>query len=166
MNPTDKPKNTIKRALLCTLNNEERRNYGIKLATTLDDIEAVETDKKRTNDHFKDRIAGLSAAADELKRKVSTGQEWRDVECEIRYCQPDPEHRQVIRMDTQEIVATELMTDADKQLKLSLVDDLDEDEDEAPDADADGDAETDFEREVEFAGADADTANAGGEEEE
>lgn len=112
----------IKRSLICTLTDEERRNYGIKLATTLEDIENVEAEKKRSADHFKDRVGGLQATADDLRRKVSTGQEWRDVECVVKFCEPDKAHKQIVRTDTGEVVSTEIMTESDKQLKLPIAD--------------------------------------------
>lgn len=134
---TPEKKNTIKRSLLCTLTDEERRNYGIKLATTLDDIEAVEAEKKRTVDHYKDRIAGLTAAASDISRKVSTGQEWRDVECRIDYGVPDKLHKQVVRLDTLEVVATEVMTEADKQLRLPIEENTDDAGEGESDAESD-----------------------------
>jgi ribosome modulation factor len=119
---TQTPPPPIKRSLICTLTDEERRNYGIKLATTLEDIENVEAEKKRSADHFKDRVGGLQATADDLRRKVSTGQEWRDVECVVKFCEPDKAHKQIVRTDTGEVVSTEIMTESDKQLKLPIAD--------------------------------------------
>jgi hypothetical protein len=125
---------TIKKSLLCSLSDDERRTYGIKLATTLEDIETVEADKKRQTDHFKDRIAGLQANADQLRHKVSTGQEWRDIECTVIFGQPTPDRKQIIRPDTGEVVETTWMTESEKQRELPLVIEGD-DEDTAGDDD-------------------------------
>jgi len=113
---------TIKQTLMCDLTDKERREYGISLATTLGDMGEIETQKKREMDHFKDRIAGLQAKADELSRKVRDGKEWRDVECQILLGSPDREHKQTIRLDTGETIRTERMTEADLQLVMPLDD--------------------------------------------
>ncbi|MCW1921296.1 hypothetical protein OKA05_01955 [Luteolibacter arcticus] len=110
----------LKKSLICALTDDERRRYGIDLATTLEDMEAVEAEKKKNADHFKDRIAGLQAAADTLRLKVSSGQEWREVECTVVFGQPTPDRKQTIRNDTGEVVATEWMSEFDKQGMLPL----------------------------------------------
>jgi len=115
---------TIKSTLMCDLTDKERREYGISLATTLGDMGEIETQKKREMDHFKDRIAGLQAKADELSRKVRDGKEWRDVDCNVILGAPDKEHKQTIRLDTYEVIRTERMTEADLQRVLPLEDDL------------------------------------------
>jgi hypothetical protein len=110
----------LKKSLICTLSDEERRNYGIELATTLEAIEEVEDEKKKNADRFKDRIAGLQGKADDIRQKVSSGQEWRDVECSVIYNEPVEGRKQIVRNDTGEVVATEWMTDSEKQFTLPL----------------------------------------------
>lgn len=95
-----KTETNITKSLICELTEKERENYGIELATTLQDMDDVEVEKKRNADHFKDRLGGLQSKADELRRKVSSGQEWRDVKCEVRLSEPDADHKQVVRLDT------------------------------------------------------------------
>lgn len=134
---------TTKQTLTCELTDKERREYGISLATTLADYEALETEKKQNADHYKDRLAGLQARADELARKVRDGKEWRDVECRVYFGQPDREHKQTVRLDTMEVVKTERMTEVDLQLVMPL--EGEEEEQDAADDDFDGitlDAET------------------------
>lgn len=111
---------TISKSLLCKLTDEQRKDFGIKLATTLEEVQRVEEEKKRNADHYKDRIGGLQATADELRRKVSTGQEWRDVECTVEFDDPTPGIKSVVRIDNGEVVETKAMTDADKQFVLAL----------------------------------------------
>jgi hypothetical protein len=111
---------TISKSLLCKLTDEQRKDFGIKLATTLEEVQRVEEEKKRNADHYKDRIGGLQATADELRRKVSTGQEWRDVECTVEFDDPTPGIKSVVRIDNGEVVETKAMTDADKQFVLDL----------------------------------------------
>jgi len=143
------------KSLICALTDEERRTYGIKLAGLLDDIDNVEGEKKKQADHYKDRIGGLQAAADELRRKVSTGQEWREVECQEVLGQPTPDKKQIIRTDTGEVIGCEWMTEADKQGLLAL-DLIDGEED----ADEEDEAEERTEAEVE-----ADVAEGAGDAE-
>lgn len=111
---------TIKKALICELTDKERREYGISLATTLGDMEQVEAQKKAEMDNFKNRLAGMQAKIDELSGKVRNGKEWRDVTCCVVYGQPDKEHKQTVRLDTMEVVQTELMTETDLQLVMPL----------------------------------------------
>lgn len=120
---------TIKQQLMCDLTDTERREYGIVLATTLGDIEEIEAEKKKHSDHFKDRIAGLQARADETSRKVRDGKEWRNVECQVLLGTPDRDHKQTIRLDTGETIRTEMMTDSDRQLVMPLDDDALDDDD-------------------------------------
>jgi hypothetical protein len=112
---------TVKKSLLCTLTDEERRTCGITLATTLEDITRIEAEKKAQSDHYKNRIAGLQAAADQLTHKVSTGQEWREIECDVVLGQPTPHHKQIVRKDTGEVVGTEPMSSWEMQRELPLV---------------------------------------------
>ncbi len=125
------PPTTLKKSLLCTLTDEEQREYGVALAIAYEDMETVEAEKKRQTDHFKDRIAGLQAKADTLRHKVSTGQEWRDVECVVTFGVPMADRKTITRIDTGEVVETTWMTEAEKQLNLPL-------DETIPDIDIDG----------------------------
>lgn len=129
---------THKQTLMCDLTDKERRDYGITLATTLGDMEDIEAQKKREMDHFKDRIAGLQAKADELSRKVRDGKEWREVECHTLMSTPDREHKQTIRLDTGETIRTERMTDTDLQIIMPF-EEGDDSGNEEEDADGSGD---------------------------
>ena len=111
----------LTKSLICTLSDEERRNYGIQLATTLEEIEGIEAEKKKISDRYKDRIAGLQSRADDIRQKVSSGQEWREVECTVVLCQPTADHKQIVRNDTGEVVGTECMNNADRQAMLPFV---------------------------------------------
>lgn len=128
---------TTKKSLLCTLTDEERRTCGIALATTLEDITRIEAEKKAQSDHYKNRVAGLQAAADQLTHKVSTGQEWREIECKVVFGQPTPHHKQIVRIDTGEVVGTEIMSAFDQQRELPLDVDVEGDRDDQDD-DTDG----------------------------
>jgi hypothetical protein len=136
----------IKQSLICTLTGKERREYGIQLATTLGDIDEIEAEKKRTMDHFKDRIAGLQAQADEVSRKVRDGKEWRQVECCVMLGAPDKRHKQIVRMDTGETVKTEVMDEYDLQTYLPFAqpDDTSEDESDPSDPSATQDGPATF----------------------
>jgi hypothetical protein len=116
---------TLKKNLLCQLTEDEQRNCGIKLAATLEDIDRLEAEKKAQGDQYKRRIDGLHGFANELRNKVTTSQEWREVECDVVLGQPTPDHKQIVRKDTGEIVETLSMTVSDRQTLLPL-DDEDE----------------------------------------
>lgn len=120
--------NRTNETLVCELTDTERREHGIALATTLGDMESLEAEKKSTADHYKDRLAGMQARADDLSRKVRDGKEWRDVECIVEFGQPDREHKQIIRLDTGETVRTLRMTAEELQFKLPL----DSDDEDGP----------------------------------
>ena len=55
-----------------------------------------------------------------LGNKLRSGYEMRDVECEIHFDKPEQGQKQTIRLDTNEVVTTAVMTEEEKQRQLPL----------------------------------------------
>lgn len=113
MNTTKTKK--AKRNLVCELSESQRLEYGKELALQFSKKLRVEAEKKQSMDAFKNRIGGIESQIADLSQKVETGQEWRDVPCEWRFGQPTKKTKQLVRLDTEEVVSTEDMTADDMQ---------------------------------------------------
>jgi hypothetical protein len=120
------------RRLMTKLSEKEREERGINLAVTQIDMLRLEEEAKTVAADFKDRIGGLKARSREESVVVSRGEEYRDVECEIKYGVPSKTHKTIVRKDTGETVAVEPMSPNEFQPKLITVEGGEEEtEDEA-----------------------------------
>lgn len=116
------------------LTEKEREERGIKLAVTQIDILRLEEEAKTIAADFKDRIGGLKARSREESVIVSRGEEYREVDCEIKYGVPSKTHKTIIRTDNGEIVDVEPMSPSELQPKLITIEggkEEEEDEDNA-----------------------------------
>lgn len=86
----------------------------------------LEEQKKTVDADLKARIEEQSEAIQRESRKLMSGYEYRDVECEITYDTPQPGWKTVARVDTGEIVRQAPMTEAELQAELPLAPALDE----------------------------------------
>lgn len=123
-----------KRRLMTKLTEKEREERGIKLAVTQIDILRLEEEAKTIAADFKDRIGGLKARSREESVIVSRGEEYREVDCEIKYGVPSKTHKTIIRTDNGEIVDVEPMSPSELQPKLITIEggkEEEEDEDNA-----------------------------------
>ena len=123
-----------KRRLMTKLTEKEREERGIKLAVTQIDILRLEEEAKTIAADFKDRIGGLKARSREESVIVSRGEEYREIDCEIKYGVPSKTHKTIIRTDNGEIVDVEPMSPSELQPKLITIEggkEEEEDEDNA-----------------------------------
>lgn len=123
-----------KRRLMTKLTEKEREERGIKLAVTQIDILRLEEEAKTIAADFKDRIGGLKARSREESVIVSRGEEYREVDCEIKYGVPSKTHKTIIRTDNGEIVDVEPMSPSELQPKLITIEGGKEEEDEQDNA--------------------------------
>lgn len=100
------------------LSDNEIKLRGEKLADLLREIGVLDEEKKLESKKYSDKIKEKEIEANEVADAIRSGQEDRDVEIERR---PDytKEVVEVIRLDTGEIIASEPMTDEDRQLNLT-----------------------------------------------
>ena len=111
-------KTTIMR-LPVTLSKDEIDAFGRQNAREVENLLHATNEKKKSAAHHKDIIERLQAEVERLTAIVNTGQDERDVECEIEY-----DFRQnmahITRNDTGEFVESRAMTYDERQLKMEF----------------------------------------------
>lgn len=109
----------INRFLPVPLTTPEKVDYGRNLAHLHQEYAALEIEKKHVADTFKDRLEGLDGRISALAVVVRNGEEVRDVECHWRYLF-ESNTKELIRMDTGEIVETTAISASERQLVLQI----------------------------------------------
>lgn len=71
--------------LSCELNEEERNQRAGELALAINDLDAMETEKKDFNANWKERKTDLDKRVHRLADARNLGTELRDVSCTERY---------------------------------------------------------------------------------
>ena len=110
-------KHTFTKSLKVQLTNEEILLAAESLAKTLDELGALEDDKKSLAESFKAKITEAEARTTQYKAKVRDKYEWRPVDCEEVM---DSETGTVVatRLDTKEIIEERSMTYDERQGSL------------------------------------------------
>lgn len=108
-----------KKHLACKLSNDELLEVGRELGRRENDKLALDDEKKKANAEFSSREKSIKADIGVLIHKINTGEEHRDVECKNVINWSD-RSRQVTRLDTNEVVRTDTVSEADCQTRLDL----------------------------------------------
>lgn len=105
--------------LPCKLTPNELLLKGKELAETFKKVDSLEAEKKADASAFKDKIESYEAKGRELAREVSTGQEYRPIECfeEARY---STNMVDLVRSDSHEVVRSRPMDPSEKQPGLNF----------------------------------------------
>ncbi len=106
--------------LKCKLTTAETLDFSRRLARNAKQRSAVEENKKRIAKDMGADIATLDGEIDRLSSLVDQGYEYREVKCEVRYNDPEPKTKRIIRTDTFEEVQCVPMTWAELQEELAL----------------------------------------------
>lgn len=124
-----KPKNTHnfsgkrieqkKMFLSVKLTNSEILEYSKELARENNAAQQAEDNKKAAMSQLTSEINMHKAVIGKFATAISTGEEMREVECEYRFSD-EPGYKELVRLDTFQVVRSEMLTDADRQLKLEL----------------------------------------------
>ncbi|MEI8290261.1 MAG: hypothetical protein WCH99_12390 [Verrucomicrobiota bacterium] len=109
---------TSRRWLLVTLTKEELLAAGKLQADKSLELAVIEGDRKRVADDFKAKTSAIEADLASLAGKISTGYEFRYVNCTEYLGEPAPDKKRVVRQDTLEVVGEEDMTQAEMQREL------------------------------------------------
>jgi FixJ family two-component response regulator len=107
----------ITKFLPCQLTEYERRDRGILLAKTVQDIALTEERHANVKAQLKAELQGLQAQESKLAGAVARGEESRDVRVSITYDFAElsvAEHRE----DTGEELSRRAMTEAERQMPL------------------------------------------------
>jgi len=109
----------IKRFLPVQLTTSEKVEFGQKLAQAHQEYGEVEREKKHVADKFKERLEVIDGRTSQLATIVHSGEELRDVGCQWRYLF-EANTKELMRMDTGEIVETAAITPEERQLMLQI----------------------------------------------
>lgn len=111
--------NTIKKKLPVALTREELLSISKELARANQDLSSLLNQKKEANASFGARQKMSEGLIEDLSLKISTGQEYRDIECEITF--DEPARKKIIcRTDTGEVVETVKLATEDFQTELEF----------------------------------------------
>jgi hypothetical protein len=108
---------TIFMPLPVDINDEERKERGLTLATEIEARGQTDLERKDTMSEFKDRIAKHDSMIGRLSAVLRSGKELRQVEV---HDLPDYDRKQWqrVRMDTGEQIAILTMSEDDLQLRI------------------------------------------------
>lgn len=98
----------------------ERLELGKKLAESHNDLAKINADFDSVKTEFKAKISAEEARIVDLSNKVSSGHRMEPVKCKWRMDQPKVGMKELVRLDTNEVIETLEMTEHDKQAELNL----------------------------------------------
>lgn len=110
---------TFKENLKTKLSESELKEYAKTLSEKYLEHGQLEADKKGVVAEYKAKTDTLEGQLGLLSQKVSTQQEWRDVECHWDY-DWKTEKKRLVREDTGEIVREDKITQQDRQKLFPL----------------------------------------------
>ncbi len=110
----------IQRELPVKLTDAEIIKYAKELSKNNSDWAEVELQKKSASADFQARINRLKSEIEVVGLKVSTGVEYRSVDCTWNFNTPKKGLKSLIRTDTGQNVAQEKLTSEDVQNILAL----------------------------------------------
>jgi adenine-specific DNA methylase len=110
---------TFKENLKTKLSPEELAEYAKTLSEKYIENVQLEADKKGVVAEYKAKIDVILGQMGLLSQKVSTQQEWRDVDCHWGY-NWDTDKKVLIRQDTGEVVREDKITQSDRQKLFPL----------------------------------------------
>jgi hypothetical protein len=105
--------------LACVLTNEEKLSYGLEMATEQQRVVECEGRKQSFNSSIKAEIETHEARAHEIGNKLTSGKEYRDVECKVER-NWEEKTRHWIRLDTGEIAKEDIIPEHELQEEMEL----------------------------------------------
>lgn len=109
----------VKRFLPVPLTDNEKIFYGQRLARLHQEYIDIEHKKKTEADRFKDELESVDGRSSHLASIIREGSERREVECQWRYLF-ETNSKELVRMDSGEIVETLAITADERQLMLQM----------------------------------------------
>ena len=111
---------TYTQYLRCQFTEQEITDKAKDLACANRKRTQIEQQKREVDTQLKADIEVENSKIARLSEHISTGFEYRDVECRVDLDTPEEGQKRIVRLDTGEEVLVALMTDEDKQLALDL----------------------------------------------
>lgn len=103
--------------LPCKISDEERIDFGRKLAQANTELTQAEMRKKEAASQFGAVIERTKAEANRIANIISTGEEYRAVECEI-ILDYDAGRALTFRTDIEEVTDSRPLTRDERQLRI------------------------------------------------
>lgn len=115
----------VKEYLKHVFSEDEKRDLALALAESVNDLQRAEDEKKAVASNFKSRIDGCQANTNNLAGKLSSGYEFRNIDCKAK---PDLDLKiwELFRIDIGELIRSWDMTPED--LEGNLFEDVQEEE--------------------------------------
>lgn len=110
----------IYRSLPVKFTEDQVRQFSDDLAEQYAKRNALESEKKQVASDYKARIESADAILSQLARYVTQKQEFQQVECRIILDTPDFGKKTVVRCDTGDVAAVEVMTPQDRQYVINF----------------------------------------------
>jgi uncharacterized coiled-coil protein SlyX len=110
---------TFQRSVPVKLTQEEYVEKGKQMSREQNEMTSLTARLKEVSTDFKAKIAQKEATINSLSITISNGYEYREIDCRYEY-RPKDGKKDVIRLDTFEIIGTESMTKQDFQEQLPL----------------------------------------------
>lgn len=109
------------RYLRCNLTENEVLEISRDCAQKVAERDRLEADKKRVTNDFDAQITACEAVISSASEKVRSGYEMRSVRCTVFFDQPVRGRKTTVRNDTDAVVETLDMTEADQAEADALV---------------------------------------------
>lgn len=114
--------NETTRQLRVNLTDKERIDLGRKLAEASQKLTSINDDKKAAMAQFAADKSAAQAKITTISQQIENGYRIESIRCEWLLDTPTTGKKQLVRLDTKEVVETLDMVDADKQQNLPLAD--------------------------------------------
>jgi uncharacterized coiled-coil protein SlyX len=114
------PDRTIEIQLRCSFTDKELLELGKKLAENSNLLNQQEEEAKAVAKQLKAKCEQTAAKVSECSTKISSGYEYRQVKCLVKYDTPKTGQKTVTRLDLNEIVEVAEMSLAEMQIPLPL----------------------------------------------
>lgn len=118
--PRLKPDRLNEEMQSCKFSRDEMLDLGQRIAKSTSEKARLESDKSQVVKQFAAQIAARDAEIGDPSQKLSSGYEWRKVECATYFDQPRKGMATTFRLDTGEEIACRRMTYDELQLTLNM----------------------------------------------
>lgn len=118
--PKVKPNRIIQKSLKVEFTPEEIKEFGSSLATCVLKMDELKDKKKAKAKEFKDVIDEKEAEIESLSNKINNGYEYTNIDCEVFLNVPNSGRKQIVRMDTKEVVEELDMTQEELQVRMDF----------------------------------------------
>lgn len=108
----------IEMELPCDLDDQDVTERALSMSTTMTEIDEVDSAMRDASKAYKERLQFLRGRLRALGRAVKDRSERRIVRCAVNFHEPIVGMKQIVRLDTGELVKEEPMTDSEKQKNL------------------------------------------------